>query len=173
TNLGCPSRASATAAVPVGWSLSVCKYSVTRPSRDMRSMTLCPRWSAPIALMNETLCPNLLRWAEKLNVAPPKCSSSPTMSQSTSPMLMTFTRNPRSSRLAWGRHREILAQYTLPFAAADLGARLLCCVRLRQRHDFQRTFELIERGGGLESDGSGLSRKQIKIIVRAFDIEIS
>src|SRR5208282_6330081 len=98
--------------------------------------TVLPRSSAPTALINETLCPNLLRWAEKLNEAPPRYSSWPTMSQSTSPILMTFTRTPRNpcpaSGAACTRQLEILAQYTLPCCRhrrASVG-----CEGLREGH---------------------------------------
>src|SRR5579863_2850982 len=123
--------------------------------------------------MNEMLWPSLLRCAEKLNVAPPKCSSCPTMSQSTSPILMTFTRNPRSPRPTCARRLEILAQYTLLSSVDEVSAGSLCRVRFRQRHDFQRTLKLIDGCGGLESNRGRFSRKQIKIVVRGFNVEIA
>ncbi len=94
----------------------------------MFSMTVLPRWSAPTALMNETLCPSLLRWAEKLNEAPPKYSSWPTMSQRTSPMLTMF--NAILSLFVWPRlvivwpcacWMKMLAQYTLPRCKRSAG----------------------------------------------------
>ena len=43
---------------------------------------------------------------------------------------------------------------------------------VRKRYDFQRIPELVERGGRLESNCGRFSWKQIKIVIRAVDIEV-
>src|SRR5713226_1557923 len=66
---------------------------------------------------------------------------------------------------------EILAQYTLSHCRRRCAS--ICREGFRQRNDLHRTSKLIDCGRGLESHSGGLSREQIKIIIRAFDIEIS